>query len=119
SPCSLLVHAYIQKFVTQERCGSHPKSVPLKRSCTVRAGREDISSRQFPNEGDAAGTRAKLPVEIKLKTKVLILVQAAGVEPASENVTGQETTCLFTFMPLALPKEVRDRRSERTRNGCR
>ena len=24
-----------------------------------------------------------------------ILVEAAGVEPASENVTGQETTCLF------------------------
>ena len=31
-----------------------------------------------------------------------ILVEAAGVEPASENVTGQETTCLFAFMPQAL-----------------
>ena len=31
-----------------------------------------------------------------------ILVEAAGVEPASENVTGQETTCLFQFMPQAL-----------------
>ena len=30
-----------------------------------------------------------------------ILVEAAGVEPASENVTGQETTCLFAFMPQA------------------
>jgi hypothetical protein len=29
----------------------------------------------------------------------LSVVEAAGVEPASENVTGQETTCLFTFMP--------------------
>lgn len=29
------------------------------------------------------------------------MVEAAGVEPASENVTGQETTCLFTFMPRA------------------
>jgi len=27
---------------------------------------------------------------------------AAGVEPASENVTGQETTCLFAFMPQSL-----------------
>ena len=27
------------------------------------------------------------------------VVEAAGVEPASENVTGQETTCLFRFMP--------------------
>ena len=27
------------------------------------------------------------------------MVEAAGVEPASENVTGQETTCLFAFMP--------------------
>jgi hypothetical protein len=31
-----------------------------------------------------------------------ILVEATGVEPASENVTGQETTCLFAFMPQAL-----------------
>ena len=30
------------------------------------------------------------------------MVEAAGVEPASENVTGQETTCLFRFMPQAL-----------------
>ena len=34
------------------------------------------------------------------------MVEAAGVEPASENVTGQETTCLFTFMPWALPQDV-------------
>ena len=31
-----------------------------------------------------------------------LMVEAAGVEPASENVTGQETTCLFRFMPQAL-----------------
>ena len=30
------------------------------------------------------------------------MVEAAGVEPASENVTGQETTCLFAFMPQTL-----------------
>jgi hypothetical protein len=32
----------------------------------------------------------------------LNMVEAAGVEPASENVTGQETTCLFAFMPQSL-----------------
>ena len=48
-----------------------------------------------------------------------IVVEAAGVEPASENVTGQETTCLFAFMPQALPWDVRGRRSERTRNANR
>jgi hypothetical protein len=52
------------------------------------------------------------------------MVEAAGVEPASENVTGQETTCLFTFRAPGLRRfrlalDVRDRRSERTRNGCR
>jgi len=47
------------------------------------------------------------------------LVEAAGVEPASENVTGQETTCLFQFMPWALPQDVRDGCSERTRNSRR
>src|SRR5947209_7868849 len=31
------------------------------------------------------------------------MVEAAGVEPASENVTGQETTCLFAFMPRHYP----------------
>ncbi len=48
-----------------------------------------------------------------------ILVEATGVEPASENVTGQETTCLFAFMPWALPQDLRGRRSERTRNASR
>ncbi len=48
-----------------------------------------------------------------------IMVEAAGVEPASENVTGQETTCLVQFMPWALPQDVRGRRSERTRNASR
>ena len=49
----------------------------------------------------------------------LELVEAAGVEPASENVTGQEPTCVVQFMPQALPWNVRDRRSERTRNASR
>ena len=30
------------------------------------------------------------------------MVEATGVEPASENVTGQKTTCLFRFMPQSL-----------------
>jgi len=47
------------------------------------------------------------------------MVEAAGVEPASENVTGQEPTCVVAFMPQALPWDVRGPRSERTRNGCR
>src|SRR5215469_16380325 len=47
------------------------------------------------------------------------LVEAAGVEPASENVTGQEPTCVVQFLPQALPWDVRGRRSERTRNGFR
>ena len=45
------------------------------------------------------------------------LVEAAGVEPASENVTGQEPTCVVQFMPQALPWDVRGARSERTRNA--
>ena len=53
-----------------------------------------------------------LKIEIKL-------VEAAGVEPASENVTGQETTCLVRFLPQALPWDVRGPRSERTRNAFR
>ena len=47
------------------------------------------------------------------RTSMFELVEAAGVEPASENVTGQETTCLFRFMPRAFgalrrfPQDVR------------
>src|ERR1700679_2768132 len=44
--------------------------------------------------------------KLKCVSKLLIIkeivVEATGVEPASENVTGQETTCLFAFMPQAL-----------------
>ena len=61
--------------------------------------------------------------KLKCVSKLLIIkeivVEAAGVEPASENVTGQETTCLFRFMPWALPQDVRDGSSERTRNSRR
>jgi len=58
------------------------------------------------------------------QTKLMIanverMVEAAGVEPASENVTGQEPTCVVAFMPQALPWDVRGLRSERTRNACR
>ena len=45
------------------------------------------------------------------------LVEAAGVEPASENVTGKETTCLVAFMLPYFYGNFRSRRSERTRNA--
>jgi hypothetical protein len=47
------------------------------------------------------------------------MVEAAGVEPASENVTGKETTCLVAFMLPYFYGNFRDRRSERTRNASR
>jgi hypothetical protein len=59
-----------------------------------------------------AGARSRNP-ERSRGTWKLNLVEAAGVEPASENVTGQETTCLFRFMPQAFgalrrfPQDVR------------
>jgi hypothetical protein len=57
------------------------------------------------------------PNSLNLNTNYL--VEAAGVEPASENVTGQKPTCIVAFMSLVLPKDVRGRRSERTRNASR
>jgi len=47
------------------------------------------------------------------------MVEAAGVEPASENVTGEETTCLVAFMLPYFYGNVRSLRSERTRNADR
>src|SRR5690349_636193 len=48
-----------------------------------------------------------------------VMVEAAGVEPASEKVTGREPTCLVQFMLLAFTRNVRGGRSERTRNANR
>ena len=49
------------------------------------------------------------------------MVEAAGVEPASENVTGQESYMLSRVhgRPQALPWDVRGPRSEPTRNAFR
>jgi hypothetical protein len=47
------------------------------------------------------------------------MVEAAGVEPASADVTGQETTCLVQLMLPAFTGNVRALRSERTRNAGR
>jgi len=46
-------------------------------------------------------------------------VEAAGVEPASENVTGQETTCYSGSCPGHYPGRFADTCSERTRNSWR
>ena len=55
-------------------------------------------------------------------TDVVELVEAAGVEPASADVTGQETTCLFEFRgPRQARKPsgvtIRHARSEPTRHA--
>ena len=47
------------------------------------------------------------------------LVEAVGVEPTSENVTGQEPTYLVQFTRRELPRQIRVLRLERTRNAKR
>jgi hypothetical protein len=72
--------------------------------------------------GESAAARsccAKLECDGKQLIINEIVVEAAGVEPASENVTGQENYMLSQFMPWALPQDVRGPRSEPTRNACR
>jgi hypothetical protein len=46
-----------------------------------------------------------------------VLVEAAGVEPASENVAGKEPTYLVGFTLPELPGKIRLTRSEPTRNA--
>src|SRR4051812_16172330 len=60
-----------------------------------------------------------LLVICKQLTGMELVVEAAGVEPASENVTGQETTCLVQFPLPELPGNLRSSCSERTRNRSR
>ena len=58
----------------------------------------------YSSQGQTA-ERVLIHIITNLAAKDLLnsrMVEAAGVEPASENVTGQETTCLFRFMPRAL-----------------
>ena len=45
-------------------------------------------------------------------------MEAAGVEPASENAVSKEPTYLVTFMRRVLPRHSRRPRSERTRNAA-
>ena len=45
------------------------------------------------------------------------MVEAAGVEPASENAVSKETTYLVAFPRRELPRHSRPSRSERTRNA--
>ena len=45
------------------------------------------------------------------------MVEAAGVEPASENVTSKENYMLIQFMLPAFTGNVRWTRSELTRNA--
>jgi hypothetical protein len=45
------------------------------------------------------------------------VVEAVGVEPTSENVTGQEPTYLVQFTRRELPRHIRRLRLERTRNA--
>ena len=52
-------------------------------------------------------------------TAELKLVEAVGVEPTSENVTGQEPTYLVQFTRRELPRQIRVLRLERTRNAKR
>ena len=47
------------------------------------------------------------------------MVEAVGVEPTSENVTGQEPTYLVQFTQRELPRQIRVLRLERTRNAKR
>ena len=54
-----------------------------------------------------------------LKFEQLALVEAAGVEPASENVTGQEPTYVVAFTRRELPRHIRFLRLEPTRNASR
>jgi hypothetical protein len=54
-----------------------------------------------------------------MKLKGKSLVEAVGVEPTSENVTGQEPTYLVQFTRRELPRQIRVLRLERTRNANR
>jgi hypothetical protein len=64
------------------------------------------NSRLVDKPGGEPASAERYCTKLKCVRKQLIikeiLVEATGVEPASENVTGQETTCLFRFMPQSL-----------------
>lgn len=61
-----------------------------------------------------------IPPLRKLRVGILEkLVEAVGVEPTSENVTGQEPTYLVQFTRRELPRQIRVVRLERTRNAKR
>lgn len=82
---------------------------------------DEIGERHKLNCDLATGRIYKIFVEIGIPRCARdcgeILVEAAGVEPASENVTGQEPTYLVQFPRRELPRHIRRVRLERTRNA--
>jgi len=69
--------------------------------------------------GGCLKTRETKPIANGLVLPAGFLVEAAGVEPASENVTGQEPTYLVAFTRRELPRHIRFLRLEPTRNASR
>ena len=59
----------------------------------------------FLLQANSLRTRARIlsPASNCLKTKVISVVEAVGVEPTSENVTGQEPTYLVAFARRSYP----------------
>ena len=75
-----------------KRCHSEKRS---DEESAFNAGRvAPASRRQKPAQRYESLVKKLLSLRLTAE-----LVEAAGVEPASENVTGQETTCVVAFMP--------------------
>jgi hypothetical protein len=79
------------------------------------------STETYENEMAEAGSKvAELTIgcamDCIIRKLLKNMVEAVGVEPTSENVTGQEPTYLVQFTRRELPRQIRALRLERTRN---
>ena len=112
---------------------SHVASDSLPRSsllhCLLPSLHNSGSSASILNEFPTASNRLRLLADAIDYTRTIRvsliekscgeLVEAAGVEPASENVTGQEPTYVVAFTRRELPRHIRFLRLEPTRNASR
>src|SRR5882672_2128561 len=99
------------------------KKLPWRRTGEPCAPRQEKLDNRLRPDACGKSTAECYCTKLKTVSKSLIIneivVEATGVEPVSENVTSQETTCVVGFMLPAFTGNVRGPGSESTRNQFR
>jgi hypothetical protein len=111
------LEVYYRDIETRAKISSFAKTANKPKDWQKRQENlEELIRRVVIHTTCASKANHLTPVRSTPHTDVLV-VEAAGVEPASENVAGKEPTYLVQFTLSAFAENFRRARSERTRNA--